>query len=91
MANSNRRGFWPVGTLSGSPWQGSVKRFNHGYGEAVIMGIGDMCELESTGFVYPCCAFLLHNIGTEPGIHAVGGIGRRRGGVSRLVCESRWR
>ena len=49
MANTSRKGFWPVGTVSGSPWQGSVKRFNHGVGEGGVIGVGDMVTQMTTG------------------------------------------
>ena len=64
MANVSRKGFWPVGTLSGSPWQGSVKRWGHGAGEARSLGIGDMCVLTATGNVNIAIASALNIVGS---------------------------
>lgn len=50
MANTDRpNGFKPVGTLSGSPWQGSVERFELDASHAII-GVGDLVQMTSDGY-----------------------------------------
>jgi len=48
MANVSRPGAWPVGTVSGSPWQGSVKEFPVVAGADEIY-VGDLIQLEADG------------------------------------------
>lgn len=51
MANLDRpNGFTPIGTLSGSPWSGSVEPFELDGGHALI-GVGDLVEMTADGTV----------------------------------------
>ena len=72
MANKNRGGFWPVGTMSGSPWQGSVKRFGHGLAEQGVIGVGDMLTLSTTGNVNYAVAATKFLIGSMVSKEVVG-------------------
>ena len=50
MANVSRPGAWPVGTVSGAPWQGGVREFPVVAGADEIY-VGDLVTLESDGNV----------------------------------------
>lgn len=57
MANADRpRGFSPVGTLSGSPWQGAVRKYSVDASNATAVFIGDAVALEADGNVTPAGA-----------------------------------
>lgn len=68
MANTSRTGFWPVGTVSGAPWQGSVRRY--GVDGATNICIGDPVELQANGTLKLLTtggtAFMGVVVGTEP-------------------------
>lgn len=48
MANKNRTGFYPVGTLTGAPWHGGVRRFIANTTSANLC-IGDLVTLDVLG------------------------------------------
>lgn len=51
MSNVDRpNGFTPVGTLSGSPWQGAVQRFDLDATHAAI-GVGDLVQMTADGYL----------------------------------------
>ena len=50
MANVDRpRGFTPIGTLSGSPWQASIEQIECDATHAAI-GVGDLIEMTADGY-----------------------------------------
>jgi len=50
MANVDRpRGFTPIGTLSGSPWQASIEQVECDATHALI-GVGDLVEMTADGY-----------------------------------------
>ena len=50
MANTDKvRGFRPVGTLSGSPWQGSVRQYTLDATHAAI-AVGDLVQMTADGY-----------------------------------------
>jgi len=51
MANADKvKGFIPVGTLSGSPWQSSVQQFELDATHAAI-GVGDLVQMTADGYL----------------------------------------
>lgn len=50
MANTSRKGFWPVGTLNGSPWNARVEKRECDAAANNIF-LGDMVKLEADGLV----------------------------------------
>lgn len=50
MANADRPGFYPVGTVSGAPWQGSVKLMKCDT-NAENLFVGDVVKLEADGYI----------------------------------------
>ena len=51
MSNVDRpKGFTPIGTLSGSPWNASVEAFELDASHALV-GVGDLIEMTSDGYV----------------------------------------
>lgn len=57
MANVDRpNGFRPVGTLSGSPWQGAVRKYPVDASNATAIFEGDAVTLETDGNVTPAAA-----------------------------------
>lgn len=63
-----KTGFWPVGTLSGSPWQGSVKRYRHGATDEAV-ALGDVVMLTTnTGNANAAIAGSVNIIGVCVGI-----------------------
>lgn len=66
---TNRPGFWPVGTLSGAPWQGSVRRV--AVDGSTNICLGDPVELQANGIAClnttaNSAAFLGVVVGIEP-------------------------
>lgn len=57
MANADRpRGFTPVGTLSGSAWEGAVRAYSVDSSNATAIFPGDAITLEADGNVTPAAA-----------------------------------
>lgn len=55
MANADRpNGFTPVGTISGSSWEGQVREYSTDGGEALF--IGDAVALDADGYIRPANA-----------------------------------
>lgn len=63
MANVSRPGAWPVGTVSGSPWQGSVKELPVD-AAATDIYVGDLVTLTATG--------ICNAVGAHTGINILG-------------------
>lgn len=48
MANKNRTGFYPVGTLTGAPWSASIRRYVANVTPANVC-IGDLVKIDAAG------------------------------------------
>lgn len=72
MANVSRPGLWPVGTLSGSPWQGSVREYPVVAGADEIY-LGDAVILEADGCVDRLVTFTGAILGACVGVKPVDG------------------
>lgn len=67
MANTSRKGFWPIGTLSGAPWSGAVHKMKVDDAAADVF-LGDLVRLEADGNVAPITAATDAILGSVVGV-----------------------
>ena len=70
MANKNRTGYYPVGTLNGSPWFGGVRRFVANTVAANVC-VGDLVSLDALGKAQVTAAGGTNILGAVVGIEPV--------------------
>lgn len=63
MANTSRKGFWPLKYLNGTPWNGQCNTYVVLTGHGTAIGVGDLVKLGASGGV------------TNPHYHAVADFG----------------
>jgi len=70
MANKNRTGFYPVGTLTGAPWSASLRRFP---ANTTVCNVckGDLVELTVDGTVEPVVGASSNILGVVVGIEPI--------------------
>jgi len=56
MANTSRKGFYPVGTMNGSAWMEHVRSYPVDSSNATAIFLGDVISLEADGNVAPAAA-----------------------------------
>lgn len=49
MANTSRKGFWPLRHINGSPWNGAVNKYVVLTGHGTAIGVGDLVKLGTQG------------------------------------------
>lgn len=73
MANRDRpSGFTPIGTLSGSPWSGSIETFQLDATHAAVIGVGDLVMHTSDGYLDRYAAAGTQCIGCVVGVSPLG-------------------
>lgn len=70
MANKNRTGFYPVGTMTGAPWYGGVRRFVANVTGANVC-VGDLVSLDAAGKAQLTAAGGTNILGAVVGIEPV--------------------